>query len=127
MFRSIREKVRGLAALRPFVCKYMLLSLDDSYIQVRTLGGVRSTHAERVETVAAQLRAWNANGRKGVLRTARPNWQAMSVKLASNKGDSCRIDTSPLSHILEVDTVGMTLTAEPGVTMGQVTCNLISQ
>ncbi len=44
----------------------------------------------------------------------------MSVKLASNKADACRINTAHLTHILEIDTAKMTLTAEPGVTMGQV-------
>ena len=35
--------------------------------------------------VVDQINAWNDGGRKGQLRTAKPNWRQMSTKLASNK------------------------------------------
>ncbi len=84
-----------------------------------------SSHAERVAEVVKQVKAWNDNGRKSKLRMARPNWASMSTKLNSNKGDSNLIKSYHLNHIIESDFEGMTITAEPMVTMGQLTHFLV--
>ncbi len=52
-----------------------------------------------------------------MLRTARPNWAAMSVKLGSNKADAAKIETHNLKEILHIDVENLCITAEPGVTM----------
>mmetsp|Transcript_5032 Transcript_5032/g.20108 ORF Transcript_5032/g.20108 Transcript_5032/m.20108 type:complete len:573 (-) Transcript_5032:328-2046(-) len=78
-------------------------------------------HKERSEDIVRQLKAWNAAGRPKKLRTARPNWAAMSTKLSSNKDDANKISTVALNHILELDEENMTITCEPMVTMGMIT------
>ena len=85
----------------------------------------QAAHAARVEVAAAQLRAWNADGRQRTLRTARPNYLSMSTKLGSNKGDSYRIQTGHLNRILSIDVDNLRITAEPGVTMGEITEELM--
>ena len=49
----------------------------------RGIRGVVDTagHAERVEEVVQQVAEWDASGRTKTMRTARPNWAAMSTKL----------------------------------------------
>lgn len=84
-------------------------------------------HDERVQGVVKQIKAWNVGNRQKMLRTARPNWAAMSTKLASNKGDANRINVSQLNHILQVDREAMTITCEPSVTMGMITDLLLPQ
>jgi Delta24-sterol reductase len=85
----------------------------------------QDTHEERVHTIIQQVKEWNKNGRKSNMRTARPNWASMSTKLSSNKGDSNRIATTHLSHILNLNEEELTITCEPSVTMGQITHHLL--
>jgi hypothetical protein len=87
--------------------------------------GPKNSHEERVGNIVNQVKKWNTEGRKSTMRTARPNWAAMSTKLSSNKGSAHQIATHELSHILEVDTEKMTIRAEPCVTMGQITHHLV--
>ncbi|CAE7366464.1 unnamed protein product [Symbiodinium microadriaticum] len=82
-------------------------------------------HCRRVENIQEQIRSWNIGGRKKKLRTARSNWQAMSTKLSSNKGNEEKIQMPKMYHILHVDEENMTVTAEPGVTMGELTHYLV--
>lgn len=84
-----------------------------------------SSHEERVAAIVKQIKDWNAAGRKTKLRTARPNWQSMSTKLSSNKGESGKISMGDMTHILRVDEEAMELTAEPSVTMGQISHHLV--
>lgn len=90
---------------------------------MRGIGGEAAArrHAANVEGIRAQLEAWNANGRQRRLRTARPNWQSMSLKLGSNKGECHLVNVGHLDEILEIDADNLTITAEPGVTMGELT------
>jgi Delta24-sterol reductase len=83
------------------------------------------THEERVQIIVQQVKEWNKKGRKSIMRTARPNWASMSTKLSSNKGDANRIDTTHLSHILNINEDELTITCEPSVTMGQITHHLL--
>lgn len=88
------------------------------------LGAVKTTHEERVATVVQDVRAWIKDGRKGVLRTMRPNWQRMATFTGSHKGDCHRINVSHLNHILKIDEEAMTITVEPSCTHGEVTAAL---
>ena len=90
---------------------------------LRGTGGAaaQARHASNVDAIASQIRAWNDAGRPKRLRTSRPNWQSMSLKLGSNKGECHLIKVAHLDEILEVDVDNLTLTAEPGVTMGELT------
>lgn len=85
------------------------------------------THEERVEQIAEQIVEWNKNGRNKKIRTSRPNWAAMSTKLASNKEDANKIALGHMNHILNVDYTNKTIKCEPGVTMGQITHLLVPQ
>ncbi len=87
----------------------------------------KDSHEERVQRIINQVKLWNKNGRKSIMRTARPNWASMSTKLSSNKGDANKISTQELTHILAVNEKEMTITCEPSVTMGQITHHLVSK
>jgi len=82
-------------------------------------------HAAHVDSISEQLRAWDRGGRKRKLRTARSNWAAMSTKLGSNKEECNQIALGHMNEILDVDEDGLTLTCEPGVTMGELTDELL--
>ena len=123
-------KFRLAAALRTPVLVFIAVPLSfilKTYRTLRTMWrGARidaepSAHEARVQEVVDQVKAWDAAGRQKRMRTARPNWAAMSTKLGSNKADSHRIRTSHLDHILEVDEQAMTITCEPSVNMGDIT------
>jgi delta24-sterol reductase len=86
-----------------------------------------TSHEDRVAYIVSQIKEWNKNGRKSKLRTARANWKAMSTKLSSNKQNEGKIEMPNMSHILKVDIENMTITAEPQVTMGQITHHLVPQ
>ena len=51
-----------------------------------------NSHRANVEKLVEQIKAWNAAGRPGKLRTARPSWASMSTKLGSGKEDSYKIE-----------------------------------
>jgi Delta24-sterol reductase len=82
-------------------------------------------HRARCDIVVRQILAWNEQGRPRQLRTARPNWAAMSTKRESNKESCALISTSHLNHILEIDEKNLTITCEPRVSMGQITHALL--
>jgi hypothetical protein len=105
---------------------YFLRQRTAFLIWYHSLTPVQSVaHEEHLASVVQQVKSWNDAGRKCTLRTARPNWRSMSTKLSSNKQDSSKIQFGQMNAILEVDTENMTLTAEPGVTMGQLTHHLL--
>jgi delta24-sterol reductase len=83
------------------------------------------SHEERVEKIKDQVKKWNESGRQGKLRTARAAWLSMSTKLSSNKEDARLVHVGDMSKILEIDTKKMTITCEPGVTMGMITHQLL--
>ncbi len=92
---------------------------------------LRKAHQKRVQTIVDQVHEWRREGKTRKMRTARPNWAAMSTKLDSNKGKSFRVKIGHLNHILELDLQGdgikgspyetPTITVEPGVTHGMIT------
>lgn len=82
-------------------------------------------HAENVASIQSSLEAWNLRGRPCKLRTARPNWASMSLKLGSNKGECHLVRTSHMDNILNLDVANLMVRAEPGVTMGELTDVLV--
>ena len=129
-----RWQFRLAAACRTPMLMFIVVplsALQRLYINIRRrlrlmivgTGGVAAAarHEQNVASIIAQLDAWNTAGRTRKLRTARPNFAAMSTKLGSNKGEAWKINTGHMKDILDVDVEHMTLTAEPGVTMGELT------
>ena len=45
--------------------------------------GPKDTHEARVQYVVKQIKNWNENGRKSMMRTSRPTWTNMSTKISS--------------------------------------------
>jgi Delta24-sterol reductase len=82
-------------------------------------------HRANVQRVVEQIKAWNEAGRPGKLRTARPTWASMSTKLGSGKGNSYLLEVRHMNRILNVDEENLTVTAEPSVTMGELTHELM--
>ena len=90
-----------------------------------------ASHKKRVDSIVRQVLVWKKEGRGRKMRTARPNWAAMSTKLDSNKGKSFLVQLGHLNHILALDLDGdgkagspfehPTITVEPGVTHGMIT------
>jgi delta24-sterol reductase len=78
-------------------------------------------HETHVKKLQEQIKAWNASGKPGKLRTARPSWAGMSTKLGTGKENCHRIEMRHLNRILHVDDEALTVTAEPSVTMGELT------
>ena len=127
---------RLAAALRTPVLMFIVIPL--SYIQglrrtYRTWSGARARaalgeaaimakHDADVQAIIAKVTAWNKAGRPGKLRTARPSWASMSTKLGSGKDvDTYKVEIRQMNSILRVDKEGLTVTAEPSVTMGELT------
>ena len=126
---------RMAAALRTPVLMFIVIPL--SYIQglrraYRTWSGARARaalgeaaimakHDANVQAIVAKLTAWNKAGRPGKLRTARPSWASMSTKLGSGKDvDTYKIEIRQMNSILQIDWEGLTVTAEPSVSMGEL-------
>ncbi len=91
-----------------------------SFLPRMSLSRAKQTHASRVESVAAELKAWNDDGRKKKLRTSRANWLSMSTRLASNKVGCHLVNVGHLDKILEFDEKERTVTMEPMVTFGDL-------
>jgi len=81
-------------------------------------------HKANVQKLVGQIESWIAAGRPGKLRTARPAWAGMSTKLGG-KADSHKLEVRHMNRILHVDEENLTVTAEPSVTMGDLTHELM--
>jgi Delta24-sterol reductase len=99
---------------------YIMRMYYDFEIKFNLFFPSNETHDSRVSKIVQQVVDWNEKGRKNKLRTSRPNWAAMSTKLASNKEGCNLIDIGDMSHILDVDYKKKLIKCEPGVTMGQI-------
>ena len=82
--------------------------------------GAMLAHTKNVEKVVEQIQAWIVADRPGKLRTARPAWASMSTKIGC-KTDCYKIEMRHLNRILHVDEDNLTVSAEPFVTMGDLT------
>eukprot|EP01038_Epipyxis_sp_PR26KG_P010467 gene10467-14061_t len=83
-----------------------------------------SKHASRVDKISIDIKDWIKGGSKQKLCTARPGWQAMSLRQGKYKKSYRNIDCN-LHDILKVDTEKCTCTVEPMCTMGQITHTLL--
>ena len=80
-----------------------------------------SLHDRRVSDIQRQVRLWNSKGRgKQLMCTARPGWQAMSIRVGRYKTTHWNVNID-LNHVLEVDTKKRIVRVEPMVNMGQLT------
>ncbi|EGT30605.1 hypothetical protein CAEBREN_11576 [Caenorhabditis brenneri] len=84
-----------------------------------------NAHVRKVNYIQEQIKNWNADGRRTKLVNARPGWLTMSFRYPLYKTDATKIATDRLFDILELDLEKMTIKAEPGVTMGQISRYLI--
>ena len=136
MSKSFSWEFRLAASLRTPILVFFVVPLSFAtwvYRQVvlrwrllvRGLEASRATHSDRVKPVVDSINQWNAAGRPGKLRTARPNWAAMSTKLSSNKGNAHCVPVTQLDHILELNLDEMSVTCEPNVNMGMITAFLV--
>lgn len=83
-------------------------------------------HAQKVSKIQKQVKAWYDSGKKTKLCTARGGWQSISPQMRKYKNKSTRININ-LYDILDLDEEKMTVKAEPGVNMGQISHYLISK
>jgi len=135
MSKTFSWQFRLAAALRTPILVFIVVPLSFVYNLYRTIRTVwrakrrltrdpekaMSDHEERVGLVVEEVTKWDKAGRVKKMRTARPNWNSMSLKLGSNKQNSSKIPVGHLDHILSIDEAGMTITCEPGVNMGDIT------
>ncbi len=81
-------------------------------------------HTKRVARISTQIKKWASEGGKTKMCTARPGWQAMSLRAGKYKKtyENVKID---LHDILEVNVDNKTCRVEPMCTMGQITHSLL--
>lgn len=70
-----------------------------------------------------QVRAWNDDGRKSTMCTARPGWMAVSLRVGKYKKTMRNINVN-LIDVLQVDIDRRVVRVEPLVSMGQITATL---
>ena len=70
-----------------------------------------------------KVRAWNDDGRKSTMCTARPGWMAVSLRVGKYKKTMRNISVN-LIDVLHVDTERRVVRVEPLVSMGQITATL---
>jgi delta24-sterol reductase len=118
---------------RWFFVVFFLLPLSaayDLYLMVRnsivffTRKLSRSQHDHQVKKICDELKQWVKEGSTQRLCTARPGWQAMSLRSGKYKKTYKNIDIN-LYNILEIDETNRLCRVEPMVTMGQLTHFLV--
>jgi delta24-sterol reductase len=82
------------------------------------------THEAKVKKISDELKQWVKQGCPQRLCTARPGWQAMSLRSGKYKKTFKNIDIN-LYSILDIDEKQLLCRVEPMVTMGQLTHFLI--
>ena len=88
------------------------------------LNSAPDRHPEKVAKVQDQVKAWmKETGGKVPMCTARPGWQAMSLKQGNYKKTHYQVNTN-LQDILGIDKDKGTVRVEPMVNMGQITAAL---
>lgn len=83
-----------------------------------------SEHANRVEKIRQDIREWVEDGCKTKLCTARPGWQAMSLRAGRYKSTYRNIKVD-LYDVLEVNEEKQTCRVEPMCSMGKLTHYLL--
>ncbi len=88
------------------------------------LNSAPDKHPQKVAKVQEQVKAWKqVTGGNIPMCTARPGWQAMSLKQGNYKKTHYQVNIN-LQDILEIDIVKSTVRVEPLVNMGQITAAL---
>jgi delta24-sterol reductase len=88
------------------------------------LNSAPENHADKVKKVQEQVRNWKKEtGGNIPMCTARPGWQAMSLKQGNYKKTHYQVDIS-LMDILEINTEKGTVRVEPMANMGQISALL---
>lgn len=88
------------------------------------LNSAPDKHSQKVEKVLEQVKKWKQETDGSVpMCTARPGWQAMSLKQGNYKKTHFRVNTN-LPDILEINREKGTVHVEPMVNMGQITAAL---
>jgi delta24-sterol reductase len=126
LFEYILTHHRGLFAT---TCLLPLSCLYSSFVFIRNhlLFVFRSAperHEERVKDVMAQIQAWQRDGAKEKLCTARSGWQAMSEMVPRYKLSRRNIQIG-LYDVLGIDEAARTVRVEPLASMGQISRTLI--
>lgn len=119
---------RGLFAT---LCLLPVSCLYSSYVFVRNhllfhLRSAPQRHEERVQSVIAQIKAWQTEGALEKLCTARSGWQTMSEMVPRYKLSRRNIRIA-LHDVLNIDEAGRTVRVEPLVSMGQLSRTLIAK
>lgn len=81
-------------------------------------------HDMRVEKIRQEVREWVADGCKTKLCTARPGWQAMSLRAGRYKSTYRNININ-LYDVLEINEAKQTCRVEPMCSMGKLTHALL--
>ena len=78
-----------------------------------------TTHNAKVAAISKEIQDWIKEGSTTMLCTARPAWQAMSLRQGKYKKTYKNINVN-LHTIIGIDEKAMTVRVEPMCTMGQV-------
>lgn len=81
-------------------------------------------HSMRVEKIRQEVQDWIADGCKTKLCTARPGWQAMSLRAGRYKSSYRNININ-LYDVLEINEAKQTCRVEPMCSMGKLTHALL--
>lgn len=81
-------------------------------------------HAMRVNRISAEVKEWVATGCRKKLCTARPGWQAMSLRAGKYKSTYQNVHID-LYDVLEINEVKQTCRVEPMCSMGKLTHALL--
>ena len=88
------------------------------------LNSAPDKHSQKVAKIQEQVKAWKqVTGGNIPMCTARPGWQAMSLKQGNYKKTHYQVKIN-LQDILEIDREKGTIRVEPLVNMGQITAAL---
>jgi len=83
-------------------------------------------HNKRVDQIRSEIREWISEGCKTKLCTARPGWQAMSLRAGKYKSTYRNISVN-LFDVLEINEDKKTCRVEPMCSMGKLTHALLPQ
>ncbi len=110
--------------LMPMSIVYELYLLGRNTWTFMTYKTAPFKHSQRVADIVAQIKKWGESGGKTKMCTARPGWQAMSLRAGKYKKTYENVKIN-LHDILEINVEKKTCRVEPMCTMGQITHALI--
>merc|ERR1719483_100763 len=81
---------------------------------------------EKVAFIQDQVKTWRYEGKGRKMCSARPSWMSISQQKLGYKDRMYKIQLGHLQDILEIDTENLTVTVEPGVTIGHLNRVLVN-